>query len=1330
MAVLMSVSLLQISKPVTADVTQGAKEAGNAAYVLGQAIVAFYHKPTDEDATPEERLQAQTKMEDEVEQSKDVTSADVLTELSRTVIGQDGDLMIMQVCSDTLTTEQIIAMMEKRDDVCYAEPNYIVHAASADHTDLQYNAIGENSIEMEGWNTYDGEGNPTPSVNTDEIVVAVVDSGVDYMHEDLKNVMWDQGLNYPELVAMGGGKYGINVCSVNNHGFPYDSQNVMDDFEHGTHVAGIIAAQWNGIGVSGLVSGAKIMAVKSMNNNGSNTIVESIKAYDYIIKARDAGVNVRVVNNSWHDNVFGHTMDLLVREAGEKGILSAFAAGNRELEIDNKDILSVSFYNNPYAVIVGGTDQNGNAANFSNYSKKLVDVFAPGGYVYSTFPRFKGKVSENAVPYEKDGIVYEMNYPSDATLQDGHVEGLIGFSADEEVFPSSLSEETVEGVGKLLCVSCENEYSYESICSDVITGLGDIQGGYLDVYIEEDDTDVSISCFNPDYDTERGNDSDHNKLSKGLHRLGFTFYEHTLSKDLAFRMDIGIKKNGENVDRVLIKGIGLTTDIEAYSYDSGTSMATPAVAAEAAALFAAFDEGADKIKARILGSVNEKEVLKGKCVSGGMVSAKKALAGDTVPVLFSCSVSGNEISVGGFFFGSEPGSLTIDGEAVVVQSWSEEAITARFAKEPTIGEHVIEVTSKAGKKGHRYEILTKSPALAKRLPLPGRSLSGDPGTYAVTSNAYDQSFYGIEMKSLVGYDGYLYAFCKSRDQKTTVFAYDIEKKSWGQVYHGDYAAESGVCTWKNKILFLANDETKEISYLGVFDPKTKTAQYHLINADYCETGRSMINTGQGVYVVGGEYHREKTDPDTDYILGVRKLDETIMQFTELQRVGEDKTFIIANSLGVAYEDPNTLYLFGGNDSNGDINVAYQIRISGNTCELKVLNPADKPLIPGAALEQGASMQAVSLADGIMFSGRVAQDENSRVTADTFFAPYGSVAFKPWDTLISETPVYSVDVTAYRDMYYALGITYSEVGGHVFAAFPVHTKPQPGEMARCTVTSSGNGKLDRDGAFESYIGANETFKLLPQTGNEVTSVLVDGKESLTKEKLAEANKNGSLSLEILSDAKIVVTFGPVASKDPKDTEEPKTRDAFQNAGEGVGMLSPDGKILSDTEGKEWKMTDHLTASDLKKGLSVAVKNGGKYKIQKVTKKKGKVTGAVAVYMAPYDRNASKLTVPDTFKINGVSVKVTEIQNSAFSGCKNLKRAVIGKNIKKIGKKAFFGCGKLSDIRIRSRLLQGKRVGTKAFGKINAKAKVKVPAKKKKAYQKWLSKKGLPKRAKVR
>ncbi|MBR2123122.1 MAG: S8 family serine peptidase [Lachnospiraceae bacterium] len=1035
------------------------------------------------------------------------------------------------------------------------QPEAQAAADSGDYTYLQYNADGPFGIDVDGWNTYDAEGKPVPVVDTSDIVVAVVDSGVDYTHPDLKNVMWDEGLDYPELVAMGGGKYGINVSPCDTHGIPYDTTDPMDDYHHGTHVAGIIAAEWNGAGISGITGGAKIMAVKCMNNNGTNSIVESIRAYEYIIAAKKAGVNVKVINNSWHDAVFGQTMDKLVREAGELGIISVFAAGNRALEIDNKDILQASFYNNPYVVIVGASDEEGKPTEFTNTSRRIVDVFAPGNKIYSTIPRLKGDIPDNAQPYEKDGRVFFSDYSlDDVTIDNNHVNSVLGFSGSAGDNSTTLTLEEHPEAGRVLRLEQDEEYGSISIDSDTFEGTEECVGGVLELYLEEPAPSVIVEVFATDIETEQGAASVLNDCPAGPCRIPFNFYDGRGASKRSFRLTIYVSKEDyEQADHVYLKSMSLTADVDAYGYDTGTSMATPAVSGEAAILSAAYpEEGADRIAARIIGSAKPADGLADISMTGGIASVRKALQDTPAPVVNAVKARESlgdegckELAVSGYFFGDEAGGVSIDGMSCIVKDWNDTAVMLEVPEGLAAGEHLIEVTAAGGGAGRRYDRIGTPETLFERLPLPGRELvktPGTPGTYRVTSDEFDNTFYGIEMRSLIGFDGALYAFCNNRALQTSVFRYDIGTGEWSEVYNGGYSADSGVCTWKGKILFFANDEYDAKAYLGVFDPADCTAEYYLLNDESCENGKSMVNNGTGVYVVGGNYyHLGPIDRFTD-IMSVRKLDEDSMTLVELERTGDDQGFLMGQDRCLVYDGPDTLYVFGGNDSENDLNDVYQIILSddGNSYELKTLLYDGQPIIDDAPECQASATGAVSLADGIMFSGRVSADAEGNVTADTFTGSYGDIHFSPAGGMVSLTPVYSLCSTAYMGRYYVLGVTVSEEGGYVFAGTDVQTKPQYGDAVRISVSSSGGGTVSREGtsigleetaersvesiteSYESYVGANEAFMLIPEEGYRVAAVRIDGQE-LSEEEVLAAAKDGIALEDITADHEIYVEF---------------------------------------------------------------------------------------------------------------------------------------------------------------------------------------------------------------
>ena len=110
--------------------------------------------------------------------------------------------------------------------------------------------------------------------------------------------------------------------------------------------------------------------------------------------------------------------------------------------------------------------------------------------------------------------------------------------------------------------------------------------------------------------------------------------------------------------------------------------------------------------------------------------------------------------------------------------------------------------------------------------------------------------------------------------------------------------------------------------------------------------------------------------------------------------------------------------------------------------------------------------------------------------------------------------------------------------------------------------------------------------------------------------------------------------------------------------------------------------------------------------------------------------TSVIIPTTIKIKGATYKVTEISTNAFKNNRKLKKVVIGQNIVRIGKNAFYGCKKLTSITIKSSRLTLKNIGKNAFKNTSPKATVKVPKKQKVLYNQILKKRGLNKKAKVK
>ncbi len=219
------------------------------------------------------------------------------------------------------------------------------------------------------------------TTGSEEVVVAVLDSGVDYNHEDLAPNMWTRPASMApyEDTDLGviNDEYGFNA--VENASDP------MDENGHGTHCAGIIGAEGeNDIGIAGVNWKVRIMPLKFMNAGGFGTTKDAIEAINYVIARKKDGVNVRIISASWGSTQKSRALEEVIRKAYESDILFVAAAGNASVNNDRSPHYPSS-YNVPNVVSVAALDRNDQLATFSNWGVKSVAVAAPGVDILSTW---------------------------------------------------------------------------------------------------------------------------------------------------------------------------------------------------------------------------------------------------------------------------------------------------------------------------------------------------------------------------------------------------------------------------------------------------------------------------------------------------------------------------------------------------------------------------------------------------------------------------------------------------------------------------------------------------------------------------------------------------------------------------------------------------------------------------------------------------------------------------------------------------------------------------------------------------------------------------------
>ena len=214
-----------------------------------------------------------------------------------------------------------------------------------------------------------------------KVVVAVLDSGVDYTHPDLVGNMWhrpdDMEMYFDPQLGTVDDESGFSAVEY--------ERDPMDENGHGTHCAGIVGAEGdNQIGITGVNWRVEIMPLKFMGRGGFGSTKDAIEAINYVIARKRDGVNVRVISASWGSPSRSKALEDVIRKAGENDILFIAAAGNDGADADKRPHYP-SGYKLPNVLSVAALDRRDQLASFSNYGAKGVHVAAPGKEILSTW---------------------------------------------------------------------------------------------------------------------------------------------------------------------------------------------------------------------------------------------------------------------------------------------------------------------------------------------------------------------------------------------------------------------------------------------------------------------------------------------------------------------------------------------------------------------------------------------------------------------------------------------------------------------------------------------------------------------------------------------------------------------------------------------------------------------------------------------------------------------------------------------------------------------------------------------------------------------------------
>ena len=308
-----------------------------------------------------------------------------------------GDFVVLKTTSKS--THSLISDLKKFPEVLYAEPNFIYKAINSTNDPLAgklwgLTNTGNNEPDRNGGNS-GSAGVAGADINADKawtitkgsknVVIAIIDTGIDYNHADLKDNIW---VNTKEIA---GNKIDddANGYIDDIHGWNAYAKNgnPMDGNSHGTHCAGTIGAKHgNGVGVAGVMDNVSMMAVKFLSDEGSGNLADAVVAIDYATK-----MNVDIMSNSWGGGGFSQALEDSIKAAKNQGILFVAAAGNDGTNNDAAPHYPSNYQVDNVISVAAYTNQD-SLASFSCFGKRTVHVAAPGHNILSTVPGNSYKV--------------------------------------------------------------------------------------------------------------------------------------------------------------------------------------------------------------------------------------------------------------------------------------------------------------------------------------------------------------------------------------------------------------------------------------------------------------------------------------------------------------------------------------------------------------------------------------------------------------------------------------------------------------------------------------------------------------------------------------------------------------------------------------------------------------------------------------------------------------------------------------------------------------------------------------------------------------------------
>ena len=516
--------------------------------------------------------------------------------------------------------EEALELYLEDPDVEHAEPNYLVYADATAPDDAEFtelwglNNTGQNVNGTNGTSDADIDAPEAWDVTTGsgDVVVAVIDSGVDVNHPDLQPNIWTNAGETPDngLDDDGNGY----VDDVNGWDFYVNDKDPRDAHGHGTHVAGTIAAVGNnGKGIAGVSWSAKIMALRFLDAWGNGTTANAIAAIEY---ANNMGADI--INNSWGGGAYVRALKDAIDASDAVVVCAAGNSGRNNDGIPHYP----SSYTSTNIIAVAASNQDDQLAWFSNRGAVSVDVAAPGTNIYSAAPGRKTVWQDNFSDgntggWTPGGINNSWNATNEAAFSDtyaltdspnanylNNTSSWIDSPAVDLTDQTASKLEfkifgTVHGSDVLWVQASSDGVNWDWV-NFQLPGDSTLSNGVSGTFGSWTTIEADLEAYD------------------GLSSVYVSFWLVTDSSNVA---------DGYYIDDVKITAASSVYSGTEYAYKQGTSMATPHVAGLAALIIAHNPALTHlEVKALIENSVDFKSALNNKVATNGRINAAAALA--------------------------------------------------------------------------------------------------------------------------------------------------------------------------------------------------------------------------------------------------------------------------------------------------------------------------------------------------------------------------------------------------------------------------------------------------------------------------------------------------------------------------------------------------------------------------------------------------------------------------------------------------------------------------------------------------------------------------------